>query len=220
MLWYRACSQHGEEGTPDVVEGLVAQPAHGGQERHWSRERPWLLDGRVFAQLMWRAHLRVSPNPRIQSAYLLPVQSSGWWGSEGVVTSNVPTVGTEQDAGHSEQLSCYCKVACSWLQSSLQYLVQYYINACACLAIALDIFHVKAPYQRLSESRLHRLTTYLSFFLRLVRYTPEECMTSQSLKLNDKSHTTSLSQFLVDATTTPLRSGVTPKARMDVSGKR
>lgn len=34
MLWYRACSQHGEEGTPDAIEGLVAQPAHGGQERH------------------------------------------------------------------------------------------------------------------------------------------------------------------------------------------
>jgi hypothetical protein len=26
MLWYWACSEHGEEDTPDAVEGLVAQP--------------------------------------------------------------------------------------------------------------------------------------------------------------------------------------------------
>ena len=46
---------------------------------------------------MWRAHLRVSPNLRV--FITSPVLGlDGWWGSEGVAASNVPTVETEQDA--------------------------------------------------------------------------------------------------------------------------
>jgi len=84
MPWYRTCSKHGEEGTPDAVYDFVTEPVYRRQERHGGHG-----NGRVscsLTQLSWRWQ-RTSESVRflVSSYYILP-PSAGWLGG---TTSNI-----------------------------------------------------------------------------------------------------------------------------------